>query len=178
MLEDRDLASVDILGGPGTCFERFAGRTLLAEFVFHGLPEKEQHSPLGKAATDTENETLSAVANTPGFTLYDVVVKLAYAHRLTLWGGEPENGPYGAAVADMVASALSDLVLMRAAERARPRLPEAAELTADTPKPLPTVTMALEQLADLLRSMTALFREQQEELRRLHGEREEEPATA
>jgi hypothetical protein len=178
MLEDRDLASVDILDGPGTSFEHFAGRTLLAEFVFHGLPEKEQRSPLGMTATEAENETLSTVANTPGFTLHDVAVKLAYAHRLLLWGGEPENGPYGAAVADMVASALSDLVLMRAAERARPRLPEAAEPATDTPKPLPTVTMALEQMTDLLRDMTALFKEQQQELRRLHGERKEEPAAA
>jgi hypothetical protein len=166
MLEDRDLASVDILDGPGTCFERFAGRTLLTEFLFHSLPEKEQHSPLGKAATEAENETLSAVANTPGFTLHDVVVKLAYAHRLLLWGGEPENGPYGAAVTHMVAAALSDVVLMRAAERARPRLPEADEPGSEqepAAAPEATVPMVLQQMTNLLRDMTALFGEQKEE---------------
>jgi hypothetical protein len=96
MLEDRDLARVDILGGPGTCFERFVGRTLLA-------------------------------------------------------------------------AALSDVVLIRAAERARPRQVEAAEAT---------VPVVLQQMTDLLRDMAGLFGEQQEELRRLHGEREVEPVAA
>jgi hypothetical protein len=125
-----------------------------------------------------ENETLPGVADTPGFSLRDVEVRLAYVHRLLLWGSEPENGPYGAAATRMVAAALSDVVLMRAAERARPRPAETDEPAADAPKPLPTVTMALEQVADLLRDMTALFAEQQQELRRLHGERKEEPAAA
>ena len=82
------------------------------------------------------------------------------------------TGPYGAAATRMVAAALSDVVLMRAAERARPRLPEAAE---PSPEQEPVV---LQQMTNLLRDMTTLFGEQQEELRRLHGERKEEPAAA
>jgi hypothetical protein len=76
----------------------------------------------------------------------------------------------------MVATSLADVVLMRMAERARSRPAEVAEPAEDTPeppKPLPTVTMTLEQMVDLLRHMTAL-EEQQEELRRLHGERKDE----
>jgi hypothetical protein len=38
--------------------------------------------------------------------------------------------------------------------------------------------MVLQQMTNLLRDMTALFAEQQEELRHLHGERKEEPAAA
>jgi hypothetical protein len=181
MLEDRDLASVDILGESNADFEKFAGRTVLSEFLFHALPEKEQKSPLGKAATETEDETLLTVADTPGFSLRDVEVKLAYVHRLLLWGSEPENGPYGPAATRMVAAALSDVVLMRAAERARPRLPETeetAEETVEAPKPEATVPVVLQQMTDLLRDMTALFAEQQQDLRRLHGERKEEPAAA
>jgi hypothetical protein len=110
-----------------------------------------------------------------------VEVKLAYVHRLLLWGSETENGPYGAAATRMVAAALSDVVLMRAAERARPRLSETeepAEETVEAPKLEPTVAMALEQMTGLLRDMTALFKEQQQDLRRLHGERKEQPAAA
>ena len=75
MLEDRDLATVDILGEPDTGFEHFAGRTLLAEFLYRALPEKEQKSPLGKAADEAENETLAAVADSPGFSLRDVELR-------------------------------------------------------------------------------------------------------
>jgi hypothetical protein len=53
-----------------------------------------------------------------------------------------------------------------------------ANRPAAAAKPEPTVTKALEQMTDLLRDMTALFAEQQQELRRLHGERKEEPAAA
>jgi hypothetical protein len=181
MLEDHHLASVDILGETNGGFEKFAGRTLLSEFLFHALPEKEQKSPLGKAATAAEDETLPTVSDTPGFTLRDVEVKLAYVHRLLLWGSEPENGPYGAAATRMVAAALSDVVLMRAAERARPRLPETAEESPEqepAAAPEATVPVVLQQMTNLLRDMTTLFAEQQEELRRLHGERKEEPAAA
>ena len=181
MVENRDLASVDILGETNAGFEKFAGRTLLSEFLFHALPEKEQRSPLGKAATEMENETLATLADTPGFTLRDVEIRLAYVHRLLLWGSEPENGPYGAAITRMVAAALSDVVLMRAAERARPRLPKMEEPSPEqepAATPEATVPVVLQQMTNLLRDMTALFREQQEELRRLHGERKEEPAAA
>jgi hypothetical protein len=181
MLEDRDLARVDILGAATSGFERFAGRTLLAEFLFHALPEKEQGSPLGEAADAAENGGLPEVADDPGFSLRDVEVRLAYAYRLLLWAGQGHGGPYPEAATRMVATSLADVVLMRTAERERPRLPEGeepAQETAEPPKPLPTVTMALEQMTDLLRDMTALFKEQQQELRRLHGERKEEPAAA
>jgi hypothetical protein len=180
-LENQDLASVDILGEPGTSFERFAGRTLLAEFLFHSLPEKGQKSPLGRAAGEMENETLPGVADTPGFSLRDVEVRLAYVHRLLLWGSEPENGPYGAAATRMVAAALSDVVLMRAAERAKPRLAEVVEPSPEqepAAAPEATVPVVLQQMTNLLRDMTTLFGEQQEELRRIHGERKEEAAAA
>jgi hypothetical protein len=181
VLEDHQLASVDILGEADSSFERFAGRTLLAEFLFHSLPEGEQKSPLGEAADAAENETLPEMADSPGFSLRDVEVRLAYAYRLLLWAGQGHGGPYPEAATRMVATSLADVVLMRTAERARPRPAETEEPAEDTlepSKPLPTVTMALEQVADLLRGMTALFAEQQEELRRLHGERKEEPAAA
>jgi hypothetical protein len=152
VLEDHQLASVDILGEADSSFERFAGRTLLAEFLFHSLPEGEQKSPLGEAADAAENETLPEMADSPGFSLRDVEVRLAYAYRLLLWAGQGHGGPYPEAATRMVATSLADVVLMRTAERARPR-------PAEPPKPLPTVTMALEQVANLLRDMTVLFGE-------------------
>ncbi len=48
----------------------------------------------------------------------------------------------------------------------------------DEQKPEPTVTDVLVQMKDLFLKMTALFEEQQQELRRLHGKREEEAPAA
>jgi hypothetical protein len=58
MVDDRVLASVDIMGASSSGFECFAGRTLLAEFLFHSLPESDQKSPLDKAADEAENDAL------------------------------------------------------------------------------------------------------------------------
>jgi hypothetical protein len=176
MLEEHQLAGVDILGGPLSGHEDFAGRTLLAEFLFHGLPEKEQKSPLGEAADTAENDAPLGVADDPGFSLRDVEVRLAYAYRLLLWGGQARNGPYPEAATRMVAASLSDVVLMRTAERARPRVPDAAEPgpvqeRVAPPEPEPSVPQVLVQMKDLLREMTLLFQEQQQELRRLHDQR-------
>jgi hypothetical protein len=107
-------------------------------------------------------------------------VRLAYAYRLLLWAGQGHGEPYPEAATRMVATSLSDVVLMRTAERARPRPAEAEEpvLPAAAATPEPTVTDVLVQIKNLLHEMTLLFEEQQEELRRLHGERKEEPAAA
>jgi hypothetical protein len=102
LLEDRDLASVAVLGGPASGNESLVGRTLLAEFLFHSLSENEQKSPLGKAADEAENDALPSVADAPGFSLRDVEVQLAYAYRLLLCCDQPGNGPYGAAATQMV----------------------------------------------------------------------------
>ena len=182
MLEDRDLASVDILGGPPSGHESFAGRTLLAEFLFHSLPEKEQKSPLGKAADEAENDALFNVADEPGFSLRDVEVRLAYAYRLLLWGGQARNGPYPEAATRMVATSLADVVLMRTAERARPRAtdPEEPMQELETAAPPPTpehsVDTVLGEMRDLLREMTLLFEEQGRKLDALNGRREKAPA--
>jgi hypothetical protein len=76
----------------------------------------------------------------------------------------------------MVATSLSGVVLMRTAERARPQAPDAAEPGAvqervAPPEPEPSVPQVLLQMKDLLREMTLLFQEQQQELRRLHDQR-------
>ncbi|MDF2782048.1 MAG: hypothetical protein K0S96_1852 [Geminicoccaceae bacterium] len=83
----------------------------------------------------------------------------------------------------MVATSLADVVLMRAAERVRPRLlgtaevEPAKEVTAPA-APEPTVTQTLVQMKDLLREMTLLFEEQNERLAALGGQRKETPAAA
>jgi hypothetical protein len=97
VLEDHDLARVDILGEPKSDFGEFAARALLAEFLSHGLPETEQKSPLAKAADESETEVLPSIADTPDFSLRDVETRLAYAYRLLFWCDQPGNGPYGAA---------------------------------------------------------------------------------
>jgi hypothetical protein len=79
----------------------------------------------------------------------------------------------------MVATSLSDVVLMRTAERARCRLSEPSEVApapevAAAPEPEPTVVQALVGIKDLLREMTLLFEEQISRLDALNGQRLEE----
>ena len=52
----------------------------------------------------------------PARNLTDVTVKLAYAWRVAWWGNHGGVGVYGDAALELVASALSDVILMREAE--------------------------------------------------------------
>ena len=80
------------------------------------LPEAEAEAVVD-AALEQERQLLAELSS-PGQDLADVVVKLAYAWRCAWWGNHG-GGVYDGSVLDLVASALSDVVLMREAEAQR-----------------------------------------------------------
>ena len=77
---------------------------------------------MGAAALAKEADLLGELT-APAQNLTDVTVKLAYAWRVAWWGNHG-GCTYGTAVLDLVASALSDVILMREAEaQRRSRIP-------------------------------------------------------
>ncbi len=103
-----------------------SGGALLAEMVRHAASDRQDRGELPEAEAEAvvdaaleQERRLLAELSSPGQDLADVVVKLAYAWRCAWWGNHSSSGTYGGSALDLVASALSDVVLMREAEAQR-----------------------------------------------------------
>ena len=125
MIVPRDLpvTELDILGteaGP----DRICGNAILAELTVHlrdehAVPEREMAF---------EADQLAEMA-APASNLLKLTTKLAVAVRLGGWTLDSEPGTYGGMLSRILASALSDVIVLRQAEMRR------RELLADSGKP-------------------------------------------
>jgi hypothetical protein len=105
-----------------------AGGALLAELVRHavdtrldaGETGKAEAEAMGAAALAKEDDLLGELT-APSQNLTDTMVKLAYAWRVAWWGSHGGGGVYGNTALELVASALSDVILLREAEVERRR---------------------------------------------------------
>ena len=103
-----------------------AGGALLAELVRHavdtrldaGEMDKAEAEAAGAAALAEEDDLLGELT-APAQNLTDTMVKLAYAWRVAWWGSHGGVGVYGNTALGLVASALSDVILLREAEAQR-----------------------------------------------------------
>lgn len=116
---------VDIFADPGP--QNLAGGALLAELGRAYVERREEASELDEAEAEAltklavaDEDHFQAEMGTPAGTLAGTVVKLAGAYRAAWWGNHG-NGAYGDAALALVASAMSDPILMRAAEAERRR---------------------------------------------------------
>ena len=117
-------AEVDILARGADHY--IAGGALLAEVVRHVASDRQDRGERPEAGAEgiidaalEQERQLLAELSSPGQDLADVVVKLAYAWRCAWWGNHSSSGTYGGASLELVASALSDVILMREAEAQR-----------------------------------------------------------
>jgi hypothetical protein len=115
LAQDLPLAEIDILGAEdGSNF--ILGNAVLAELVGRITEgEKEQD------ASRLEDNQLGVLA-TPAGNLLQVAEKLAVAVRLGCWLLHPDQSTYDAALFHLLASTLSDVIVLRQAELRRREL--------------------------------------------------------
>src|SRR4051794_28727637 len=109
------LAEVDILGREDGSDYIF-GNAVLAELTRHARDDGKD-----EAAIALEDDQLGELT-APAMNLLKVEHKLAVAARLGGWCLDREPGSYGAMLARLLASALSDMIVLRHAEMRRREL--------------------------------------------------------
>ncbi len=87
-----------------------AGNAALAEML-----TRDDDDVISDAASDIELHQLAELA-APADTLSEVAGKLAMALRLSEWKFGDDDTSYGTAIRQLIASSLSDLIVLRAAE--------------------------------------------------------------
>ena len=117
-------AEVDVLARESDSY--LAGGALLAGLVRQAVDARPDAGGIDKAEAEAagaaalaKEAALLGELSTPAQSLTDVTVKLVYAWRVAWWGNHGGAGVYGDAALELVASALSDVILMREAELVR-----------------------------------------------------------